>query len=73
MFQYSPILGRSSIWDLKYTFSGMCITNIYLLQFLQICSHLQKRGLSLLKQTIEKSICKDCGGGKILIRLKIQS
>ena len=21
MFQYSPILGRSSIWDLKYTFS----------------------------------------------------
>ena len=28
---------------------------------------------TLLKQTIEKSICKDCGGGKILIRLKIQS
>ena len=23
MFQYSPILGRSSIWDLKYTFSEM--------------------------------------------------
>ena len=22
MFQYSPILGRSSIWDLKYTFSN---------------------------------------------------
>ena len=21
MFQYSPILGHSSIWDLKYTFS----------------------------------------------------
>ena len=21
MFQYSPVLGRSSIWDLKYTFS----------------------------------------------------
>ena len=20
MFQYSPVLGRSSIWDLKYTF-----------------------------------------------------
>ena len=29
--------------------------------------------ITLLKQTIEKSICKDCGGGKILIRLKIQS
>ena len=28
---------------------------------------------TLLKQTIEKSICKDCGGGKILIRLEIQS
>ena len=28
---------------------------------------------TVLKQTIEKSICKDCGGGKILIRLKIQS
>ena len=23
MFQYSPILGRSSIWDLKYTFSPL--------------------------------------------------
>ena len=21
MFQYSPVLGHSSIWDLKYTFS----------------------------------------------------
>ena len=30
-------------------------------------------GHSLLKQTIEKSICKDCGKGKVLIRLKIQS
>ena len=28
---------------------------------------------TLLKQTIEKSIYKDCGEGKILIRLKIQS
>ena len=25
MFQYSPILGRSSIWDLKYTFSEICM------------------------------------------------
>ena len=25
MFQYSPILGRSSIWDLNYTFSPFCI------------------------------------------------
>ena len=33
------------------------------------CTH---RG-TLLKQTIEKSICKDCGEGKVLIRLKIQS
>ena len=23
MFQYSPILGRSSIWDLKFTFSKL--------------------------------------------------
>ena len=29
--------------------------------------------ITLLKQTIEKSIYKDCGDGKILIRLKIQS
>ena len=28
---------------------------------------------TLLKQTIEKSIYKDCGEGKVLIRLKIQS
>ena len=27
----------------------------------------------ILKQTIEKSIYKDCGEGKVLIRLKIQS
>ena len=26
MFQYSPILGRSSIWDLKYTFCGLAST-----------------------------------------------
>ena len=25
MFQYSPILGRSSIWDPKYTFSKSCL------------------------------------------------
>ena len=31
-----------------------------------------KKG-TLLKQTIEKSIYKDCGEGKVLIRLKIQS
>ena len=30
-------------------------------------------GPTLLKQTIEKSIYKDCGEGKVLIRLKIQS
>ena len=29
--------------------------------------------VTLLKQTIEKSIYKDCGEGKVLIRLKIQS
>ena len=32
-----------------------------------------KVGSTLLKQTIEKSIYKDCGEGKVLIRLKIQS
>ena len=26
MFQYSPILGRSSIWDLKYTFSKKIVS-----------------------------------------------
>ena len=30
MFQYSPILGRSSIWDLKFTFSRMSTTDMYL-------------------------------------------
>ena len=29
--------------------------------------------ITLLKQTIEKSIYKDCSEGKVLIRLKIQS
>ena len=29
--------------------------------------------VTLVKQTIEKSIYKDCGEGKVLIRLKIQS
>ena len=33
----------------------------------------QKYWFTLLKQTIEKSIYKDCGEGKVLIRLKIQS
>ena len=32
-----------------------------------------KQDDTLLKQTIEKSIYKDCGEGKVLIRLKIQS
>ena len=33
MFQYSPILGRSSIWDLKYTFSHIP---------LKVCLQVQK-------------------------------
>ena len=35
MFQYSPILGRSSIWDLKYTFSD-CSNPDTILSFYEI-------------------------------------
>ena len=28
MFQYSPILGRSSIWDMKYTFSHLTFSSV---------------------------------------------
>ena len=33
MFQYSPILGRSSIWDPKYAFSTFLIVNMPILGF----------------------------------------
>ena len=32
MFQYSPILGRSSIWDLNYTFSVFFFNRIKIIQ-----------------------------------------
>ena len=41
--------------------------------YIYIRTHTEEKPSTLLKQTIEKSIYKDCGEGKILIRLKIQS
>ena len=48
-FQYSPILGCSSIWDLKYTFSDcvfrLCHSNLhnYITAFDQLCVWLFKQ------------------------------
>ena len=45
MFQYSPILGRSSIWDLKYTFSQNLIPvidRIYLSLYLTLLTKVKK-------------------------------
>ena len=33
LFQYSPILGRSSIWDLKYTFSVFVFVFVFVFLF----------------------------------------
>ena len=54
MFQYSPILGRSSIWDLKYTFSLLSLIIFELFCFFIVSlgtfdvSTVQPRLLSLL-------------------------
>ena len=60
MFQYSPILGRSSIWDLNYTFSQILFKQSFI-NCMRICylSILVKYSCNLFKIYLYKRLWSD--------------